>query len=303
MKQEEKKTKIVMSKSAKREAVTGYLFLLPNAIGFLLFTLIPVVYALLLSLTDYDGFKTNNFIGFRNFSKLFQDGYFYASLKNNIFYTLFSVTFTLIFALFLAILLNKKLRGSGFFKTVFFFPQLVSSVAFGIIFVALFRDSGPINGFLRDLSMSNPPKWLTSTAWSMTTITIVSVIKNTGYYMVLFLAGLQTISEDLYEAASLDGANALKKFHAITLPMLSPTTFLCSVMCIINSFKVFDLVNIMTDGGPGRSSNVLVYRIYQEAFRNYKFGYASAYAVILFLIVFVITMIQFHGQKNWVNYD
>ena len=120
--------------------------------------------------------------------------------------------------------------------------------------------------------------------------------------MVLFLSGLQSVSEELYEAASLDGAGPWKKFKSITLPLLSPTTFLCTVMCIINSFKVFDLVNIMTDGGPGRSSNVLVYRIYQEAFQNYKFGYASAYAVVLFVLVFIVTMIQFQGQKKWVNY-
>ena len=188
------------------------------------------------------------------------------------------------------------------FKTIFFFPQLTSSVAFGIIFVCLFRGSGPINGVLQAIGVENPPKWLTSTDWSMITITIVSVIKNMGYYMVLFLAGLQTIPVDLYEASSLDGASGWKQFKAVTLPMLSPTTFLCSIMCLINSFKVFDLVNIMTDGGPGRSSNVLVYRIYQEAFVNYKFGYASTYAVVLFLIVFVITMIQFRGQKKWVNY-
>lgn len=168
--------------------------------------------------------------------------------------------------------------------------------------MALFRGDGPINGVLQILGVANPPQWLTSTEWSMTTITIVSIIKNFGYYMVLFIAGLQGIPEDLYEAASLDGANSWQKFKKITLPMLSPTTFLCSIMCLINSFKVFDLVNIMTDGGPGRSSNVLVYRIYQEAFRNYDFGYASAYAVVLFLIVFVITMFQFRGQKKWVNY-
>ena len=218
------------------------------------------------------------------------------------FYTVFSVSFTLLFALLLAVLLQKKLKGSTVFKTIFFFPQLTSSVAFGIIFVCLVRGNGPINSTLQALGMENPPKWLTSTTWSLTTITIVSVIKNTGYYMVLFIAGLQTISEDLYEASSIDGANAWRQFKAITMPMLSPTTFLCVIMCIINSFKVFDLVNIMTDGGPGRSSNVIVYRIYQEAFSNYKFGYASAYAMILFLIILLITIIQFRRQKKWVNY-
>lgn len=296
------KAKEKLSKSGRREERVALAFLLPNLLGFIIFVLIPVVGGLVLSLTNYDGFGEIKFVGIDNFKRLFQDEYFYTSLGNNIYYTIVSVTFTLIIALGLAVLLQQKLRGSELFKTIFFFPQLTSSVAFGIIFMALFRGDGPINGVLQILGVANPPQWLTSTEWSMITITIVSIIKNFGYYMVLFIAGLQGIPEDLYEAASLDGANSWQKFKKITLPMLSPTTFLCSIMCIINSFKVFDLVNIMTDGGPGRSSNVLVYRIYQEAFRNYDFGYASAYAVVLFLIVFVITMFQFRGQKKWVNY-
>lgn len=296
------KAKKKLSKSDRREERAALAFLLPNLLGFIIFVLVPVVGGLVLSLTNYDGFSEIEFVGIDNFKRLFQDEYFYTSLGNNIYYTIVSVTFTLVIALGLAVLLQQKLSESELFKTIFFFPQLTSSVAFGIIFMALFRGDGPINGVLQILGVANPPQWLTSTEWSMTTITIVSIIKNFGYYMVLFIAGLQGIPEDLYEAASLDGANSWQKFKKITLPMLSPTTFLCSIMCLINSFKVFDLVNIMTDGGPGRSSNVLVYRIYQEAFRNYDFGYASAYAVVLFLIVFVITMFQFRGQKKWVNY-
>ena len=296
------KAKKKLSKSDRREERAALAFLLPNLLGFIIFVLVPVVGGLVLSLTNYDGFSEIEFVGIDNFKRLFQDEYFYTSLGNNIYYTIVSVTFTLVIALGLAVLLQQKLSGSELFKTIFLFPQLTSSVAFGIIFMALFRGDGPINGVLQILGVANPPQWLTSTEWSMTTITIVSIIKNFGYYMVLFIAGLQGIPEDLYEAASLDGANSWQKFKKITLPMLSPTTFLCSIMCLINSFKVFDLVNIMTDGGPGRSSNVLVYRIYQEAFRNYDFGYASAYAVVLFLIVFVITMFQFRGQKKWVNY-
>lgn len=296
------KAKKKLSKSDRREERAALAFLLPNLLGFIIFVLVPVVGGLVLSLTNYDGFSEIEFVGIDNFKRLFQDEYFYTSLGNNIYYTIVSVTFTLVIALGLAVLLQQKLSGSELFKTIFFFPQLTSSVAFGIIFMALFRGDGPINGVLQILGVANPPQWLTSTEWSMTTITIVSIIKNFGYYMVLFIAGLQGIPEDLYEAASLDGANSWQKFKKITLPMLSPTTFLCSIMCLINSFKVFDLVNIMTDGGPDRSSNVLVYRIYQEAFRNYDFGYASAYAVVLFLIVFVITMFQFRGQKKWVNY-
>jgi multiple sugar transport system permease protein len=150
--------------------------------------------------------------------------------------------------------------------------------------------------------MDKPPSWLTDPKIVMTTITITAIIKNTGYYMVLFLAGLQNVPGELYEAAGLDGANSIQKFRHVTWPMITPTFFLCTVLCVINSFKVFDLVSQMTNGGPANSSNVLVYRIYTEAFTFSKFGYASAYALVLFLIVFVVTFIQFQGQKKWVSY-
>ena len=286
------KPKRKMSSMERREERTGFLFLLPSFIGFLVFILIPVVWGLLLSFFDYNGFKTPKFVGLGNFVKLFQDQYFYISLKNNLFYMVVSVFFTLLFGLILAVFLNQPLEGRGIFKTVLFFPQLTSSIAFGMIFAILFTSRGPINGVLRNLGMMNPPKWLTITA----------IIKNTGYYMILFLAGLQSVSEDLYEAAALDGANSFQKFRYITWPMITPTVFLSTILCVINSFKVFDLVSQMTDGGPANSSNVLVYRIYTEAFKFSKFGYASAYAVILFAIVMVITLIQFRGQKKWVNY-
>jgi multiple sugar transport system permease protein len=171
-----------------------------------------------------------------------------------------------------------------------------------MVFTIMFTSRGPINGFLRSLGVENPPKWLTDPSIVMTTITMTAVIKNTGYYMVLFLAGLQNISDDLYEAASLDGANSIQKFRYVTWPMITPTFFLCTVLCVINSFKVFDLVSQMTNGGPANASNVLVYRIYTEAFRFSKFGYASAYALVLFLIVLAVTLVQFQGQKKWVNY-
>lgn len=285
-----------------REERTGYLFLLPSFIGFVFFMLIPVIWGLVLSLFEYNGFKMPEFIGVKNFINLFHDEYFYISLKNNLFYMVVSVFFTLLFGLFLAVLLDKPLKGRGIFKTILFFPQLTSSIAFGMIFAILFTSRGPINGMLRTLGVSDPPHWLTDSQWVMLTITITAIIKNTGYYMILFLAGLQSVPKELYEAASLDGANGFKEFKYVTWPMITPTVFLSTILCVINSFKVFDLVAQMTDGGPANSSNVLVYRIYTEAFKYSKFGYASAYAVILFVIVLVITLIQFRGQKKWVNY-
>lgn len=295
MKEKKKRTSMQI-----REERIGYLFLLPSFIGFFIFMLIPVIWGLLLAFFEYDGFNPSSFVGLDNFVKLFQDDYFYVSLKNNMFYMIVSVPLTLFFGLILAVFLNRPLRGGGIFKTVLFFPQLTSSIAFGMIFAILFTSRGPINGILRSIGMAAPPKWLTDANYVMLTITITAIIKNMGYYMILFLAGLQAVPNELYEAASLDGANGFKKFRYITWPLITPTVFLSTILCVINSFKVFDLVSQMTDGGPANSSNVLVYRIYTEAFKLSRFGYASAYAVILFLIVLVFTLIQFRGQKKWV---
>lgn len=148
----------------------------------------------------------------------------------------------------------------------------------------------------------NPPMWLSSTKTALFSVMLVAIWKQSGYYMIIILAGLQSVPTQLYEAASIDGADGIKKFFKITLPMLSPTMFMVLILSIINSFQVFDLINIMTDGGPGRSTNVLVYRIYQEGFQKLQFGYASAMAYFLFVIIMVITLIQFREQKKWVSY-
>ena len=281
----------------------GYLFLLPNFIGFFIFMAIPIIMGLIISFTDYNGFSQFNFIGLKNYIDMFRDEYFLVSLGNNLLYTAVTVPGIVVFALLLAVAVNTGIRCSGLFKTMFFLPNISSMVAVGIVWAMLFNPTmGPINNFLRSLGIENPPQWISASDSALWSIMLVDIWKKAGYYMVILLAGLQSIPKQLYEAASIDGAGAVKKFFKITLPMLSPTMFMVMVLCIIQSFQVFDLVNIMTDGGPGRSSNVLVYRIYQEAFQNYKFGYASAYAVVLFVLVFIVTMIQFQGQKKWVNY-
>lgn len=177
-------------------------------------------------------------------------------------------------------------------------------VAVGVVFQLLFNPRlGPINMFLRSIGVGTPPGWLTSTSWALYAVILVGVWKQTGYYMLLFLAGLKGIPKPLYESADIDGAGGIRQFFSITLPMLSPTTFLVSVLSIISSFQVFDLIAVMTDGGPGRATNVLVYRIYQEGFDYSRFGYASAMAYFLFMIILIVTLIQFRGQKNWVTYE
>jgi multiple sugar transport system permease protein/alpha-1,4-digalacturonate transport system permease protein len=299
------KIKNRMSKAAKREAAVGYLYLLPNFIGFLVFTAIPIIAGLVISFTDYNGFQ-GSFVGFANYAKLFRDTQFKASLVNNLVYSAASVPLTIVFALLFALALNRKMPGANLFKTIFFFPNLTSMVAVGCVAMLLFMPAnGPINNLLRYLGMSEGdlPQWFFSTKTALWTVIIMVVWKQAGYYMIMFMGGLKNIPPHLYEAARIDGANARKVFWNVTWPMLSPTTFMVTILCFIYSFQVFDIINVTTQGGPGRSTSVLVFRIYKEAFKNWKMGYASAIAYLLFMIILIITLIQWRGQKNWVNDD
>lgn len=291
------------TKNIRRNRINGYLFLLPNIIGFLIFILIPVIVSLVISFTDWDGFAKANFIGFQNYAKMLASAGFRMSFKNTVVYSLFTVPFTLVLALLVAVALNTDIKGQKFFRTAFYLPYISASVAVAVVWQLLYHPTmGPINNFLMGIGVKNPPKWLASTDWAMPSVIIVSIWKQIGYYMVLFLAGLQTIPSQLYESAEIDGASGFKKFLHITVPMLSPTTFFVTIIAIIYSFKVFDLIYNLTEGGPGRATNVLVFTIYQESFQRYRFGYASAMAYFLFAIIMIITLVQFQNQKKTVHY-
>lgn len=285
-------------KLRRKNTLTALSFIAPNFIGFFLFTLIPVIFSLVLAFMKWDSFGTPEFVGLKNFSKMLNDDTFWISLKNTFLYTIGVVPLTLICSLGLAILLNKKIRGMKFFRTAFFFPYVTSLVAIAVVWNMLFHPTmGPINQFLR-LFIENPPGWTSSSDWALTAIVIVSVWRGMGYYMILYLAGLQSVPKELYEAASMDGANKWKQFLNVTVPSLRPTTFFVTIMLVINCFKIFDLVQVMTAGGPGRATNVLVYQIYNEAFVKFNFGYASAIAMVLFVIVLSITVIQFKWNQR-----
>lgn len=292
-----------MTKRAIKNTATAYLFLLPNLIGFLIFTLIPIICSMGLSVMEWDSANPMVFVGLDNFKRLLTDETFRISLWNTFYYSVFTVPLTMAAALGLALILNQKLKGINIFRTIFFFPHVASLVAIAVVWNLLFHPTlGPVNNLLRALGAANPPGWTSSIHWAMPVIIIVSVWKSMGYYMILYLSGLQAIPAELYEAAKMDGANAFQRFKSITLPMLTPTTFFVSIMLTIACFKVFDLVSVMTNGGPGRATNVLVLHIYNTAFINYEFGYASAISMVLFLIVLVITIIQFRSEKKWVSY-
>ncbi|MBP3816787.1 MAG: sugar ABC transporter permease [Butyrivibrio sp.] len=295
-----------MKKRQRRRNLVAYSFIAPNFLGFAIFTLGPIVLALLMSFAEWDGSNEMKFIGLSNFVEIFKDERFLASLKNTIVYSVFTVPITLVIALGLAILLNQKIKGRNFFRTVTFFPYVASLVAVAAVWNMLFTPAkgGIVNQFLMNVLHVAPLKWAASSSTVMLTIIMFSVWKNMGYYMVIYLAGLQGISEDLYEAASLDGANSWQKFRHITVPQLKPTTFFVTIMLTINCFKVYDIVYMLAGGSNGvvnKSAMVLVYYIYEEAFRNWKLGKASASALVLFAIVLVVTLIQFKGEKNYAN--
>ncbi|OMC66585.1 sugar ABC transporter permease [Paenibacillus sp. FSL H7-0326] len=284
--------------------MAGTLFILPAFILFAVFIFIPLIYGLYLSFTDYGGFNIKpNFIGVDNYTKLLTDDYFLISLKNNFIYMILFVPLTILFALLSAVALNNIWHLRKYLRMAFYFPHITSMVSIAIVWGLLFNPmSGPINYILKAIGITNPPEWLMSSAWALIAIVLVAVWKSFGYYMIILLAGIQGIPTYLYESARLDGANKFQQFIYITLPSLSPTLFMVLILTIINSFQVFDLVSVMTDGGPGRSTNVLVFRIYQEAFSNYQMGYASAMSIVLFVIVMVISLIQFRLEKKWVTY-
>ena len=288
----------------KRRTLVAYSFIAPNFIGFCVFTLIPIVFAFSLAFLKWDGSNPIEFAGIDNFKRLFDDTFFKAALKNTILYCLGTVPLTMVASLALAIVLNQKVIGRGIFRTLSFFPYVASLVAITSVWKMLFHPSkGPINNILVNtfgVAAEDLPQWFTGSLVLVSMI-LFSVWKYMGYYMVIYLAGLQGISGDLYEAASLDGAGTWQKFRYITWPQLSATTFFVVVMLTINCFKVYDIAIMLAGGGSGElttSATVLVYYIYQKAFIDWDLGYSSAVAMVLFLLVLTVTIIQFYGQSK-----
>ncbi|MCR5093890.1 MAG: sugar ABC transporter permease [Lachnospiraceae bacterium] len=293
-------------KRKMRQNLVAYSFIAPNFIGFAVFTLGPIILAFIMAFTEWDGNNPMKFVGVDNFTNLFTNDRFTSALKNTIVYSIFTVPLTLIMALGLAILLNQKIKARTFFRTVTFFPYVASLVAVAAVWNMLFSPSkgGLMNQLLMNVFHTDPLKWAASPKTVMLTIILFSIWKNMGYYMVIYLAGLQGISEDLYEAAALDGAGAFQKFRYVTLPQLKPTTFFVTIMLTISCFKIYDIVYMLAGGSNGvvnKNAIVLVYYVYEEAFRNWKLGSASAAALVLFVIVLIVTLIQFRGEKNYAN--
>jgi multiple sugar transport system permease protein len=288
----------------EHEGLAAGLFLLPNLIGFLIFTAIPVGAAFVLAFYDYDLLLGASWAGLENFREMFTtDEVFRAALFNTVYFTAFSVPLSVVLGLATAMLVNQALRGIVIFRSIFLLPYVTVTVALSLVWKWIYLpDIGLINSVLGVFGIDGPP-WLTSGTWAMPALILMSVWKGFGYNMVIFLAGLQSIPDHLYDAAKVDGATAWRRFLNVTLPLLSPTTFFVVVISVISSFQVFDQALIMTNGGPGTATTTLVLYIYQKGFQSFEMGYAAAVALVLFAAIFVFTVIQFMFQRRWVTYD
>jgi multiple sugar transport system permease protein len=284
-------------------SIQAYAFLLPSFIGLLVFSLIPIVAVAVLSLFNWSLIGSPTFIGLQNYSRMLGSSAFWHSMLLTLYYVVLNIPMQTVFALLLALLLNQKIPGRGIFRTIFVVPWMATAAAMGIVWQWIFDPQyGTLNTFLSIFHITGPA-WLSSTAWALPSIAAVNIWQYTGYNMLFFLAGLQGIPSDFYEAASLDGANAVRKFFTITLPLLTPTMFFVLVTDIIGSAQVFDTVYVMTQGGPGNATTVLNFSIFQQAFVFFHAGYASALSMALFVILLIITLLQVFFFSSRTVYD
>lgn len=275
-----------------QERLYGYLFVAPDLIGLIVFFGIPILGAFYVSLFDWSGIGSRHYIGLANYRELVHDQAFLHSLKVTAIYTFTFVPILLAASLGLAILVNQRLRFTGFFRSAFFVPYMVSLVVASLIWtVILDQRSGLLNALLGHVGVA-PQPWLGSTKLALWSVLIVTLWQGVGYSMIIFLAGLQDIPRDYYEAAQIDGAGAWTCFRRITLPLLRPTSLFVLVIAVIASFQLFDPVYVLTQGGPANATTTVVYYIYQQAFQFFRLGYASALAIVLFGIILLFTAIQ-----------
>ena len=284
--------------SKRKEALTGLLFISPWLIGISIFTAYPIVASMIFSFSSYNGISSPVWIGLENFRDLFNDEIFLKSIYNTLFLAVIGIPITQFLSIITAVLLNMEIKGQSIFRTLFFLPSIVPAVASALLWKWILNpEFGPVNLFLEKLGIPGPG-WLTDPLWSKPSLIILSCW-GIGGAMIIYLAGLQNIPKNLYEAAEIDGASKIKSFFKITLPMLKPVIIFNLVMGIISSFQVFTNVFIMTNGGPENSTEVYALQIYRNAFQYYKMGYASAMSWILLLITAFSVFLVFSVFKNW----
>lgn len=280
-----------------------YIYLVPTLAGLLLFTAGAVVMSFVVSFTRWDAITEPHWVFLQNYSDMFQSDLFWTVFGNTFYFVGLAVPLTIVLSLAMAMLVNQRLSGVKWFRSVYFLPVVSSMVAAAIVWSWMYNpEYGLLNYLLKKFLGVNGPQWLQDSRWAMPAMVFMTVWKTVGYSMMIFLAGLQNIPGELYEAAMVDGASPWRRFWRITLPVLSPTTFFVFVITLIQSFQVFEQTYILTKGGPENSTLTLSYFIYQNAFQFFKMGYASAMSYVLFAVIFAITLIQFRLQRRWVFY-
>ncbi|HUC94295.1 MAG TPA: sugar ABC transporter permease [Paenibacillus sp.] len=298
------RTKAKKSKKLGDDALYGWLFASPWVIGLLLFFAVPLVSSLYFSFTTYSILQPGEFVGFRNYVELMADSVFWKSISNTVYFVVFFVPLSIFFGVALAMLLNMRVRGMAVYRTIFFLPTLVPAVAMAVLWMWLLNPGfGLVNGML-DVVGIQGPAWLGSETWSKPSLILMS-LWGIGQSVVIYLAGLNDISPDYYEAGDIDGANWFHKMKSITLPLLTPVIFFNLVMGIIGAFQQFTLPYTMTGGRgtPADSMKFYVMYLYDNGFKFFKMGYASAMAWILFIIVMALTALIFYTSKKWVHYQ
>lgn len=291
-----------INEAKRKETIAGYLFILPQLIGIIIFALIPVIAVIVLTFFEWNIVGVPKFVGFANYIDQFTSPDMRQALINTLYYMVLVIPVQLILALLLAIALNN-IKGKKLYRVIYFIPGITSSVAACVCWMNLYNgDYGAVNLLLSKVGIHGP-NWLVDTASVMPAIAVMSIWWGVGYNMILFLSGLQGISKSYYEAAKIDGASGIAQFFHITLPMLSSTSFFILIMAIINSFQVFDQTFIMTGGGPAKASYTVVMHIYQNAFQYFNMGTASTSALMLFVLILIVTLFQFRMQKKWVYYE
>ena len=294
-----------LSKQARID-LTGYLFIAPNLVGMAVFILFPLLFSLFISFTDWEfvrGIGNWTFNAGANYAEMWSDRWFLDSLKNTIIYAFSVVPATVALALVFAVIIDKYCLGKTPLKLAMFMPYISNIVAVAIVWVMMYSPWGPFTQLMQLMGWKNPPKWLGDYNWALPAVILMSIWSGVGYSIMIYTSSIQGLPQDVYEAADVDGANELTKFFKITLPGLSPTTFFLVITTLITSFQVFAPIQIMTRGGPRTSTHVLVYYIYTAAFTFYRMGYASAISWVLFLILLIVTLVQWRGQQRWVSYD
>jgi len=288
----------------RKRTLTGYLFISPWIIGFLVFALYPMVMSIYYSLCHYDVLRIPKFIGMENYRELLlKDPYFWKSTWNTVYYTILRIPLSIAGSLMLAILVNNAVRGLRFFRTVYFVPSIVTGVVMSVLWMWMFNPQyGLLNNFLAWFGIGGP-LWLQDASWSKPALALMSLWSIGGGRMLVFLAALQGIPDQLYEAIDMDGGSWIHRFRYVTLPMLSPVIFLWTIMEVIFSFQVFTEAYVMTKGGPLNSTLFYNLYLYFKAFDDFEMGYASALAWILLVIVLLITLLQFRIGQKWVYYE